>query len=484
MLFVRRFPLSCIFVLAAACSDAQSSGPSRAAVVSDLVREVMLPSQHALASSTAMLPAALDLCAAPTADAIAGAQQRWHDDARAFTATEAFGYGPAMEQHLDAQIWFWPTRPDTVDEIVAGTASIDATFVDGLGTASKGLPAIEAQLFDPEVLARFDPADPAGTRRCALVHELALDAAEQAAALEFCTAPTADAIAGAQQRWRGDASTWCATEAFGYGPAMEQHLDAQIWFWPTRPETVDDIVADTATIDAALVDGLGTASKGLPAIEAQLFDSDVLARFDPADPAGVRRCALVHELALDVAEQAAALEQAWAEDGDDFGGLLSRPGGDNPSYPDEQSALDELVNGIIVVLQIVDDTKLGKPLGVKTGGTPLPELVEAPYSDASLDTIAADLATVRALYLGADGLALDDLIIARSPMLDETINQQLDDADAAIAAVPPPLRTAITEHPFEVQLAIDAVKALRRSFSADLAQQLGITVTLSDNDGD
>jgi predicted lipoprotein len=360
MRFLPRFPLSCALVLATACSDAQSSGPSRAAVVSDLVHEVMLPSQHALAGSTAMLPAALDLCAAPTAEAIAEAQRRWREDARAFTATEAFAYGPAMEQHLDAQLWFWPTRPETVDDIVAGTATIDAAFVDGLGTASKGLPAIEAQL----------------------------------------------------------------------------------------------------------------------------FDADVLARFDTADPAGARRCAFVHELALDAAEQAAALDQAWAASSDGFGELLANPGGDNPRYPDEQSALDELVNGIIVVLQVVDDTKLGKPLGVKTGGTPLPELVEARYSDASLDTIAANLAGVRALYVGVDGLALDDLIIARAPMLDETINQQLDDAYAAIAAVPPPLDTAIVEHPFEVQLAIDAVKALRRSFSADLAQQLGITVTLSDNDGD
>lgn len=341
-----------------------------------------------------------------------------------------------------------------------------------------------------------DPG-PSGPSRTAVVADLVQDVAVPrhlalvesttalATALDVCAAPTADAIAAAQTAWRRSARDWAALEPFGYGPAMEQHIDADLWFWPTRTDAIDELVASDVVLDAALVDGLGAASKGLPAIEAQLFDAtggDVAARFDPADPAGARRCTLVHELAVDAAEQADTLATAWQES---FAGTLSTPGGDNELYPDESAALGELANGVFAMLQVIDDAKLSKPFGAKAGGTPQPELVEAPHADASLDQIAANLATVRALYVGeGDGLGLDDLVLARAPMLDATIVDGLDDADAKIAAIPPPLRTAISGARPGVQAGIDAIKVLRRAFTTDLAQQLGITVTLSDNDGD
>lgn len=324
-----------------------------------------------------------------------------------------------------------------------------------------------------------------------LVHDTALphheslgtSTAALPAAFDFCAAPSAASIAAAQDAWRLAAGDWAGVEAFFYGPAMDDHVDAAVWFWPTRPELIEDVLAGDAPIDAALVDGLGAAAKGLPAIEAQLFDpagGDVLSRFDPADPIAARRCALVRELAIDVDEHAGALVETWSSG---YADDLAAP--PNARYEDERAALDEMVNGIIGLLQLVDDHKLAIPFGSKTNGMAQPDLVESRYSDQSLAAIATNLATVRALYLGAgDGLGLQDLVVARSPMLDESIVAALDDADAAVAAIPPPLRVAVGESFVPVQTAIDAVKQLRRFFTADLAQQLGVTVTISDNDGD
>jgi uncharacterized protein len=305
-------------------------------------------------------------------------------------------------------------------------------------------------------------------------------AAALPAALDLCAAPTDASIMAAQQAWRQAAQDWAAIEAFDFGPAMDDHQDAAIWFWPTRPDDLEMVVMGNATIDAALVDGLGAASKGLPAIEAQLFDPDVLARFDPADPIGARRCALVQELAIDASEHAAALVGAWTGD---YGDQLADP--PNERYENDRAAESEIVNGIIALLQLVDDAKLAVPLGNKNNGQAQPELVESPYADTSLDAIATNLATVRALYVGADeGLGLQDLV--RDPMLDESIVSGLDDADTYVAAVPQPLDDTVsnTANALKVADAITQVKNLRRLFSADLAQQLGVTVTISDNDGD
>lgn len=322
-------------------------------------------------------------------------------------------------------------------------------------------------------------------RDVALPHHEALGSSTAAlpAAFDLCAAPTNATIASAQDAWRLAASDWAGVEAFFYGPAMDDHVDAAVWFWPTRPEMLEDVIAGDAPIDAALVDGLGAASKGLPAIEAQLFDpagGDVLARFAPAVPVAARRCALVHELAIDVDEHAGALVDAWTSG---YADDLADP--PNARYDDDRAALDEIVNGIIGLLQRVHDQKIGIPFGGKTNGTPQPDLVESRYSDESLAAITTNLATVRALYLGVDdGLGLQDLVVARAPMLDESIRTALDEADAAVAAIPPPLRVAVGESFVPVQNAIDAVKQLRRLFTADLAQQLGVTVTISDNDGD
>ncbi|HWB82382.1 MAG TPA: imelysin family protein [Nannocystaceae bacterium] len=324
-----------------------------------------------------------------------------------------------------------------------------------------------------------------------LVHDTALphheslgtSSAALPPAFEFCAAPNAAAITAAQDAWRLAASDWAGVEAFFYGPAKDDHVDAAVWFWPTRPELIEELLAGDAPIDAALVDGFGAADKGLPAIEAQLFDptgGDVLTRFDPADPIAARRCALVRELAIDVGEHAGALAETWSSG---YADDLAEP--PNPRYEDERAALDEMVNGIIFLLQLVDDHKLGIPFGSKSNGMAQPDMVESRYADQSLAAIATNLATVRKLYLGVgDGLGLQDLVLARSPMLDDEIVLALDQADAAIAAIPPPLRVAVGDSFVPVQNAIDAVKQLRRLFTADLPQQLGVTVTISDNDGD
>ncbi|HET6584229.1 MAG TPA: imelysin family protein, partial [Nannocystaceae bacterium] len=171
-------------------------------------------------------------------------------------------------------------------------------------------------------------------------------------------------------------------------------------------------------------------------------------------------------------------------DGGDFGGELVRAGGSDTRYSSVKAALDEIVNGIIALLQLVDDTKLARPLGSKTGGTPQPELVPSPYADDSVAMIRANLESTTALWRGEGGLGLRDLVVLRSRELADAVDAAFAAADEALQAIDIPLRDAVVSKPEDVQRAIDRVKDLRRLFTVDIAQQLDVTVTLSDNDGD
>ena len=129
--------------------------------------------------------------------------------------------------------------------------------------------------------------------------------------------------------------------------------------------------------------------------------------------------------------------------------------------------------------------KLAAPLGLSDGEAADPGKVEAPLSGTSLSRIRANLASVEQAFTGGDGLGLDDYL----EFLDANtqaalVEEKLAEALNALDAIEEPLETAVTNQPDAVQALYDAVQALLVATSVDAANQLGITVTFSDADGD
>lgn len=319
--------------------------------------------------------------------------------------------------------------------------------------------------------------------------DLATATAALATSASLCD-ETAARLAMAQTAWKDAQLALGRTAAFTYGPATDDHHTAALFFWPTRPELVDEAIVGTAMIDAAFVEGLGAAAKGLPAIEAQLFDptggDEAIIAALSSEPEAARRCALVGLLAANASERAEALRTAWIDGGGDYGGELIRAGGVDTRFDKVQAALDEVLNGPIAALQVIDDIELATPLGKKTDGTPQPELVPSPFANDSVALLRAQLASVAAVWHGGGEMrpGLRQLVLSRSPSLPEQVDAALIAADGALAAMTTPLAILVVDDPATVQLAIDRIKDVRRLFTADVAQQLDGTVTLSDNDGD
>jgi predicted lipoprotein len=296
---------------------------------------------------------------------------------------------------------------------------------------------------------------------------------------ELCSSPDAAHLDAAQDAWMQLRAPWKRLLAVAVGPIVDDGFETAIDFWPARTTSIEGGIATGITTQAEL-DALGVASKGMPAIEYLLWDplggdAAVLA----ALPA---RCAYIELLAADVALRLGELEQLWI---DRFAAEFE---GTAPSdmYPTLATAIDALVNAMIAGLHDIDDMKLGKPLGLTSGTGPDPELVESRFSDRSLTDARDALAGFELAYLGADAEhpGLTVLVTQKSPAIDNEVRAAIETAKQALAAIPEPLRESLSSDGDAVADAQEAVKQLRILMTADVASVLGVTVSLSDNDGD
>ena len=304
----------------------------------------------------------------------------------------------------------------------------------------------------------------------------------------FCAAPDAGTLAQAQAAWMQLRGPWKRLLASPFGPIVDEGYASAIDFWPARPSSIEGGLASGASSQAEL-DALGVASKGMPAIEyllwdPQLGDAAILELYLAAE--GPQRCAHVELLAADVALRLDELDAAWRDPGG-FAEQLEQAGS-SEAFPTLALAIDELLNAMIAGLHELDDPKLGAPLG-ESVGAPQPDLVESRFSDRSLLDIRDGLDGFERAYFGSgegseDAPGLSLVVASESAAVDQRVRDALEAARAAVEAVPEPLRTAIVEAPEQVAAAREAVHQLRVVLTVEVASLLGVTVSLSDNDGD
>jgi len=312
--------------------------------------------------------------------------------------------------------------------------------------------------------------------------------AEESAALEaagatFQSDPTAENLAAFQAAWQATSIAYEHVQLYSFQrvmPYMTQ-LDSAPPNIPFIEGYVD--LEEPGTIDAAFVEFLGSSSKGLPALEYFIFADDALTSLTDVQ----NRRDYAAALAVDVRRVADLLVDEWTPGNDGYGDrFLSAD--DEPA--NVRGSVSMLTNEMIAELEDVARFWLGGPLGYRDGGEPMPELVEAPYSGTSVAKLIANVESVQlALNGSSDAPALADYLDFLGAELDgeplsDVLNAQATTVIEALEAVEGPLAVAVVEDTETVQVAYDEAVTLLRLVKTDAANQLGITVTFSDNDGD
>lgn len=322
------------------------------------------------------------------------------------------------------------------------------------------------------------------------------DVATKAEALKGSTAalaaaPSESTLAAAQSAWRETKGAWRKTEAFRFGPVETKSISGAIDYWPGRPSTIEQMLASDQPVTVATVDALGSLAKGFVALEYLLFDdvggnAAILSKL--TGEGGARRLQYAAAVAEILDGKTRELLAAWSPSGENFAKELIDAGGAGALFPSGKAAVDQLVNSATFAAELVTNTKIGKPFGKKTGGTPAPDQEESPLSDNSIADMVATLDGVIAVYTGAhggvDGMGISDLVRAKNASLDDRVVAGLADARAKILAIPPPFRTAVTAAPAAVETAYQSVRDVKNTMTTEVAGALGTTLKFNDNDGD
>ena len=143
---------------------------------------------------------------------------------------------------------------------------------------------------------------------------------------------------------------------------------------------------------------------------------------------------------------------------------------------------------MIFTAEVVEEGRLGVPLGIKTGGRRVPisssRRGAATRSRASSPTCRVSPTSIAAPTRAGRRPASARRSPRSAPRSTPNVRQLLDEAIAAVQAVPTPLADAVVNHHDEALAAYEAVQRLRRAFTLDVASVLGVKLTFGGNDGD
>ncbi len=313
----------------------------------------------------------------------------------------------------------------------------------------------------------------------------------ETAVAAFTADPNPATLTAVQTAWQAASLGRMALLPFRLGPIDDSLLHNRMDNRPPRTEFIDGtILAGEQAITSEYLDSVGSSSVGLGAMEYLLFDpaqgeTAVLEAFVSGEDAERRR-ALLLALAQNLHQRGVELARIWAADGDNYAQAFIAADMDGGEL---QGSLNMLVNQMIGDVEDIISSRLGKPSGQRSNGMIRPDLVEAPYSQTSLPRIIATVEGLQTAFNGGDGSGLDDYLDFlgaeyEAGPLSGAINVQFATALAALGAIDEPLETAVQNDLPQVETAIEALQTLLVLLKVDLSNQLGVTLTFNDNDGD
>ena len=295
----------------------------------------------------------------------------------------------------------------------------------GLGLTGCGTPSNTAAPTDETVVKTFveKVVQPNHTKLVAETGAL------QAAIQRLTDQPSDEHLEASRQVWRAARRTWETSESWAFGPAETEGFDGALDSWPVNRK-------DLAT------------AKGFHGIEWVLFGGRTgqrpgAAQLTPNDLAYLRLAA------DDLHRQAEGLLASWSGS-QGFGARISTPA-------EAGTAVQEMLQGVIGLLQEEGDEKLGQPLKTRD-----PRTLESADSGNTQVDLLANVEGARQVLLST---GLLDLIRSKDADLGQEIDTQTAQAVAMAKALP---------HPINDHLA----KPAARKAMEDLISQLHSTAKL------
>ena len=295
---------------------------------------------------------------------------------------------------------------------------------------------------------------------------------------------TLNNLVSSQNNWKNVMKTWKQLELYNLGAIQNSFIHFEINRWETNTSLINDYINGSDVINETYVESKGSSAKGLSAIEFLLFSSEnnqtVLNTLTTALNSQ-RRLDYLLALSENLEKKETKLKTLWTNSEDTF--LNSLQNGISGSQ-------NQLTNAMVSLIEEIVISKLGKPLGEKRGGTISVNSLEAYRSGFSLEIINQHLMALEKCYSGnfkqnSIKWGYDNYLdLIGSVTLNEKINTAFANCKLKIETIKNPLREELINNKQNVAELRSSFTNLLVLIKVDLANAIGSTITISDNDGD
>ncbi|RKU07517.1 peptidase M75 [Candidatus Poribacteria bacterium] len=267
----------------------------------------------------------------------------------------------------------------------------------------------------------------------------------------------------AQSAWKAARIPWEQSEAWLFGPVDTQGLDPALDSWPVNKVDLDGVLGSDQALTEASIDALEDTLKGFHTIEYLLFREGDQRKAEDISPRELEYLAATTE---NLKAKTAQLANAWAASGENYAGEVANAGTTSTIYKSQKDAMQEMVNGMIVIADEVANGKISDPFNEKDT-----TLVESQFSFNSIADFQDNIRGIQNVYMGkftADGQGLNDFVNGKDAELDARFQTEVQTAIDTIGAIPDPFRDSITANRGAVQAAIDAVSTVQQTLENDI----------------
>lgn len=303
------------------------------------------------------------------------------------------------------------------------------------------------------------------------------------ATLTLFNSPTAESLAAAQQAWRDVRIPWEQGEAHIFGPVDALSIDPHLDTWPLNTSDLQALLASQSGFTAEQVKLFNDDVQGFHTMEFLLFGDGLTDNEKTIDEMTPLEREYLVATAEVFNEYAQSLADAWTVSYDPsdsnspaYKELLLTA--NNNVYASELGVIEELIQGMIGIIDEVGNGKIAEPFGTSLSTTDT-SLVESQYSWNSLADFADNIQGVQNVFRGefingADKQGIIDFVAAADSELASRMNNQINDALTAIQAIKGednlPFRQAINDADarLRIQSAIESLSLVQTSFERDV----------------
>lgn len=299
--------------------------------------------------------------------------------------------------------------------------------------------------------------------------------------------PTEENLAAAQLAWKEVRVPWEQGESHIFGPVDALSIDPHLDTWPLNTSDLQALLDSQASFSADELKTFNDDVQGFHTMEFLLFGDGVTDN----EKSIAEMTNLEREYLSAAAEVFKSYTQtlfdAWMVASDPnnatssaYKDLLLNP--NNDVYASQLGVVEELINGMIGIVDEVGNGKIAEPFGSSIDNIDTTK-VESQYSWNSLADFTDNIRGVQNIYRGefaeqADKAGIIDFVSAADTALATRVDTEISNAVAAIIAIAGennmPFRQAISdaEARIRIQNAIDALTTLQASLENDVLTKL------------